>query len=162
MRSRLLDSSGFGWTILISYLATFHRGIRGVMLSSVLASKYLLLVMQNLKNCMKASVVTQESLQAKGFSICVLSCQRSINQCVCRCVTSMCEKMFLQNQPEKPNLINKHFRTWATGGKNHCREKGNLLSLARKHKGFEGWWCGGIFHEEHWKPDCSSVGRVSY
>lgn len=38
------------------------------------------------------SVVIQDSLQAKAFSICILSYQQSVNQYVYRCLTSMCEK----------------------------------------------------------------------
>lgn len=61
-----------------------------------------------------------------------------------------------------PNLINQHLRTCATRKKYHCRERGNSLPLARKHKGFEAWCClSGIFNEEHQKLDCSSVGKVN-
>lgn len=76
----------------------------------------------------------------------------------------MCEKLFLQNQPEKPNLINKHFRTWAIGGAmgGFTAGKEGTFYAWPEQKGVEGWCGGDIFHEEHHKLGCSSVGRVSY
>lgn len=123
--------------------------------------------MQNLKNCTKGRALQSHGTAGrKGLFWSVFGCQWTVNQHVCRCLTLMCGEKNLslkkKNQPEMPNLINQHLRTCATRKKYHCRERGNSLPLARKHKGFEAWCClSGIFNEEHQKLDCSSVGKVN-